>query len=65
MNLKNCRIIYEVEALGPLLLLGTFGNVLRNALWTHYIDHEGAQASLVCGSSSVHSGDFIAGATCH
>ena len=34
-----------------------------HCLWTHYIDNEAAQASLVSGSSGVASGDLIIGCT--
>ena len=36
---------------------------MQGALWTHYIDNDGALAALIKGSSSVTSGDVIIGRT--
>ena len=55
--------IYFVEALGPLLLLIAFPNVLKDCLWIHFIDNTAAEASLIRGSSSVEGGDHIVGLT--
>jgi len=52
-----------VEALGPLLLLIAFPNVLKDCLWIHFIDNTAAEASLIRGSSSVEVGDHIVGLT--
>ena len=55
--------IFEIEAVGPLLILDQWGRRMRNCLWLHFIDNEGAQAALCRGSSSVHEGDIIVGHT--
>ena len=55
--------IYEVEAMGPLTSLENFGDIVRNSLWLHFIDNGAALSTLVSGSSSVMSGDEIAGLT--
>ena len=51
--------IYEIEAVGPLLVLHHWPHILRDTLWIHYIDNAAAQSALVKGSSSVMSGDVI------
>lgn len=55
--------IFFVEALGPIILLVTFPNVLRNCLWLHFIDNAAAEASLIRGTSSSEVGDHIVGFT--
>ena len=60
-NRKND--IYEVEAVGPLLVLANFGVDLVDCLWLHFVDNSGALSSLVRGGSSVESGDHITGLT--
>ena len=55
--------IYRVEAVGPLLALTSFPKLMRNALWLHFIDNTGAEASLVSGSSSIDAADHIVGLT--
>ena len=55
--------IYEVEAVGPLLILHNFGEDLKDALWLHFFDNSGALSSLVRGGSSGESGDRITGLT--
>jgi len=63
-NSNNVRNdIFFVEALGPLLLLIAFPNVLKDCLWIHFIDNTAAEASLIRGSSSVEGGDHIVGLT--
>ena len=57
------RDIYEVEAVGPLLVLHNFGHLMQNKLWIHFCDNEAALATLVKGSSSVLSGEYVAAAT--
>ena len=52
--------IHEIEAVGPALVMATWPDLLRNCLWTHYIDNENALASMIKGGSSVHSADCIA-----
>ena len=51
--------ICEVEAIGPAIILESWGRELQNMLWLHFIDNESALASLVKGSSSVLSGELI------
>ena len=55
--------IYEIEAVGPLVILATWPGLLAGSLWIHFIDNAAAQASFVRGSSSVISGDDIVGLT--
>jgi hypothetical protein len=57
--------IQEVEAVGPLVALSTWPHVLRNSVWMHYIDNNGALSSLVKGGSSVLGTDTIVGYTWH
>ena len=57
------RDIYEIEAIGPVMVLHLWPQLLKRALWIHFIDNSAAQASLVKGSSSVQSGDVIVGHT--
>ena len=55
--------IFLIETIGPLLLLYTFPNALKNALWIHFIDNEAGQHALIKGSSSIESGDEVIGMT--
>ena len=55
--------IYQIEAIGPLLVLATWPNHMADCLWIHFIDNAAAQSALVNGSSSVASGDIIVGTT--
>ena len=55
--------IYEVEAIGPLLVLHNWGRVLAGRLWFRFIDNAAALATLVRGASSVSSCERIAGLT--
>ena len=55
--------IFLVDAIGPLLLLCTYPEILRGSAWVHYIDNTAAQHALVRGSSSISSGDHVVGAT--
>ena len=55
--------IQDVEAIGPLVILATWAELLQGCLWTHYIDNNGALACLVNGSSSVATSDVIVGMT--
>ena len=52
--------IYEIEAVGPALVVATWPEKLRNCLWLHFIDNESALAAVIKGGSSVHSADVIA-----
>ena len=47
--------IFLVEAIGPLLLLCTYPQILRGYAWVHYIDSTAAQHALLRGSSSISS----------
>ena len=52
--------IFEIEAVGPALILHNWGNLIQpGALWLHFIDNEAALANLVKGSSSVLGGEVI------
>ena len=62
-SLVDVRDIFEIEAVGPLLVLWNWGHMFRDHLWIHFIDNEGALASLAKGSSSVLSGEIIVGTT--
>ena len=53
------RDIYEIEAVGPLLVLSNWGHMLEGMLWIHFVDNEAALAGLIKGSSSVTSGEVI------
>ena len=55
--------ITEIEAIGPLLILHNWPWLVRDALWIHFIDNNGALGALVKGSASVHEQDLIIGAT--
>ena len=55
--------IFEIEAIGPLVVLETWPHLLRECLWIHFIDNNAALATMVRGSSSVASGDVINGMT--
>ena len=55
--------IFEVEAVGPLLVLYNFGDELVGCLWLHFVDNAAALSALVRGSSSVESGECITGLT--
>ena len=55
--------IFEVEALGPLVVLTNFADVVRGSLWLHLVDNAASSSTLVSGSSSVESGDLISGLT--
>ena len=52
--------IFEIEAVGPALILYNFGHVsTQDALWLHFVDNDAARAAIVKGSSSVLSGEVI------
>ena len=55
--------IQEIEGIGPLIIITTWPQVLRNSLWVHYIDNNGALACLVKGGSSVSGTDSVVGLT--
>ena len=55
--------IFEIEAVGPLIILDKFPKLLKGMLWIHFIDNAAAQAALARGSSSVQSGDAIVSLT--
>ena len=55
--------IYEIEAIGPLVILERFPELLEGSLWLHFIDNSAALSGLVNGSSSVCEGDVIIGET--
>ncbi len=55
--------IFQLEAIGPLIALCTWPELLSGCLWIHFIDNSGAQSALINGSSSVLSGDLIAADT--
>ena len=52
--------IFEIEAVGPALILHNWAHLITpGSLWLHFIDNEGALATLIKGSSSVLSGEII------
>ena len=53
--------IYEIEAVGPALVVATWPEKLKGCLWIHFVDNESALAAVIKGGSSVHSADVIAG----
>ena len=55
--------ILEVEAIGPLILLKKWADILQHCLWVHYIVNNGVLAALVNGSSSVLQAGLIVGET--
>ena len=55
--------IFEVEAVGPLVILDRYPDILRGALWLHFVDNAPSLSCLVNGSSSVCEGDVIIGET--
>ena len=55
--------IYELEAIGPALVLHNFGFLLGDCAWFHFIDNACALSTLIKGSSSVLSADAIASYT--
>ena len=63
MSLSEVKDIFQIEAVGPLLVLHNWGHMFREHLWIHFIDNEGALAALAKGSSSVLSGEVIVGYT--
>ncbi len=60
---EDQKDIFELEAIGPLLLLNQWPQLFKDALWIHFIDSTAAQAALTRGSSSVQSGDAFVNAT--
>ena len=63
LSLAEARDIFQIEAVGPLLVLWNWGHMFKDHLWVHFIDNEGALAALAKGSSSVLSGEIIVGCT--
>ena len=51
--------IYEIEAVGPLLVLWNWGHRMKEHLWIHFIDNDAALSGIAKGSSSVLSGEVI------
>ena len=62
-NGTNRSDIFQIEAVGPLLVLSTFPNMVRNLLWVHFIDNVASQHALIKGSSSIAAGDVLVGHT--
>ena len=53
--------MFEIEAVGPLLVLRNCGHLIADHLWIHCTDDEGSLAALAKGSSSDMSGAVIVG----
>ena len=62
-NLGRFNDIFEIEAVGPLVLLENFPDMFRGSLWLHFLDNAAASSNLANGSSSVIQGDILIGAT--
>ena len=62
-NLGRFNDIFEIEAVGPLVLLENFRDMFRGFLWLQFLDNTAALSNLVNGSSSVIQGDNLIGAT--
>ena len=62
-SLGDAKDIFEIEAVGPLLVLWNWGCRFKSHLRIHFIDNEGSLAALAKGSSSVLSGELIVGMT--
>ena len=63
-NLGRFNEIFEIEAVGPLVLLENFPEQFLGSLWLHFLDNAAALSNLVNGSSSVIQGDILIGAAC-
>ena len=55
--------IFEIEAIGPMIALLTWPQLLADRPWIHFIDNNAAQSALIKGSYNSLSGDIIAGET--
>ena len=55
--------ITKLEGIGSLLALRNWFWLVKDALWIHFIDNNGALGALVNGSSSVEEQDIIVGDT--
>ena len=45
--------IYQIEAIGPLLVLESWPDALHSCCWVHWIDNSAAQSSLINGSITI------------
>ena len=61
-NLGRFNDIFEIEAIGLLILLENFPDLFRGSLWLYFLDNAAALSNLVKGSSSVIQGDILIGA---
>ena len=57
--------IQEIEGVGPLIALTTWTALLRESLWLHFIDNNGALSCLIKGGSRATGTDTIVGMTWH
>ena len=62
-NLVRFNDIFEIAAVGPLILLENFPDLFRGSLWLHFLENAAALSNLVNGSSSVIQEDILIGAT--
>ena len=62
LTVRNCFADIFDRGSGPVIVR-TFPNLIRNKLWLPFIDKESAEYSLIKGSSSNSSGDYMVGLT--
>ena len=55
--------IFHIEAVGPLIVVNQWPQLVTGELWIHFVDNEGAKACLIRGSSRIDAGDIIMGHT--
>ena len=55
-KLSRFNDIFEIEAIGPLVLLENFLDMFRGSLWLQFLDNAAALSNLVNRSSSVIQG---------
>ena len=58
-KLSRFNDIFEIEAIGPLVLLENFLDMFRGSLWLQFLDNAAALSNLVNRSSSVIQGDIF------
>jgi hypothetical protein len=51
--------IFQVEAIGTMLILLAFPKLVRRCMWLHFIDNTAAEASLISGTSRSSSASHV------